>query len=256
MARLAGGSLAGALLGLLLVGGLPAHAAAPTLKLSPATVSIGAFFQGQTVTVTGAIPTGTQAVLEVMGANADEPLMRQGRRGGLWMNVGEIAVHDAPALYLVLSSAPALLAAAPPTATWGYQALTQRLTFSGQIEARERPEFIDQFLRLKESEHIYAMQPGALKLGAAAGGETALTGTFSLPTNTRPGTYQACLSVIEDGQVVDRTCTGLTVAMVGFPAWLAALAFQHGATYGVLAVVIAIVTGFAMGFVFKGGGGH
>jgi uncharacterized membrane protein YraQ (UPF0718 family) len=44
--------------------------------------------------------------------------------------------------------------------------------------------------------------------------------------------------------------------MVGFPAWLAALAYEHGAAYGVLAVVIAIVTGFAMGFIFKGGGGH
>jgi len=43
---------------------------------------------------------------------------------------------------------------------------------------------------------------------------------------------------------------------VGFPAWLAALAYEHGLAYGVLAVVIAIVTGFAMGFIFKGGGGH
>jgi hypothetical protein len=37
---------------------------------------------------------------------------------------------------------------------------------------------------------------------------------------------------------------------------LASMAYSHGATYGVLAVVIAIVTGFAMGFIFKGGGGH
>ena len=53
-----------------------------------------------------------------------------------------------------------------------------------------------------------------------------------------------------------RTCADLTVALVGFPALLASLAYQHGAVYGVLAVVIAIVTGFAMGFLFKGGGGH
>jgi len=37
---------------------------------------------------------------------------------------------------------------------------------------------------------------------------------------------------------------------------LASLAYQHGATYGVIAVIIAIVVGFAMGFLFKGGGGH
>jgi hypothetical protein len=240
----------------LLLAGLPARAAEPGLKISPANVQIGAFFNGQTVTVSGTIPAGTQAVLEVMGTKADEPLMRQGRRGGLWMNVGEITVKDAPSLYLVMSTAQELLTAAPAEASWGYRALEKRIAFSGNIEPAEREKFMDQFLRLKESEHIYASRPGALKLGAASGGETGLTGTFSLPTNTRPGTYQVCLSVMADGQVVNRTCTDLTVALVGFPAWLASLAYQHGATYGVLAVVIAIVTGFAMGFVFKGGGGH
>ena len=48
----------------------------------------------------------------------------------------------------------------------------------------------------------------------------------------------------------------LQVAMVGFPAMLYTLAYEHGATYGILAVVIAIITGFAIGFLFKGGGGH
>ena len=62
--------------------------------------------------------------------------------------------------------------------------------------------------------------------------------------------------MIQDGKAVSNTCTDLKVEMVGFPAWLATLAYQHGAAYGVLAVVIAIVTGFAMGFIFKGGGGH
>jgi hypothetical protein len=34
------------------------------------------------------------------------------------------------------------------------------------------------------------------------------------------------------------------------------LAYQHGAIYGILAVIIAIFTGFIMGYLFKGGGGH
>jgi uncharacterized protein (TIGR02186 family) len=239
-----------------LAAGLPARAAEPGLTISPAAVHIGAFFNGQTVTVSGTIPAGTQAVLEVMGASAEEHLMRKGRRAGMWMNVGEIKVQDAPSLYLVMSTAKELLTAAPPEATWGYHSLEKCLVFSGKIQPAERQEFLKQFLELKESEHIYASWPGALKLKAAAGAESAVTASFPLPTNTRPGAYKVCLSVIQDGRVVSRNCTELTVALVGFPAWLATLAYQHGATYGVLAVVIAIVTGFAMGFIFKGGGGH
>jgi hypothetical protein len=244
------------ILGLLLAGALPARGAEPGLTISPAAVNIGAFFNGQTVTVSGTIPAGTQAVLEVMGASTDEHLMRKGRRGGLWMNVGEIKVQDAPSLYLVMSTAKELLTKAPPEATWGYRALEKRLAFSGNIEPAERPEFLQQFLELKESEQIYASWPGAIKLTPATGAESSVTASFPLPTNTRPGDYKVCLSVIRDGRVVSHDCAGLTVALVGFPAWLATLAYQHGAAYGVLAVVIAIVTGFAMGFIFKGGGGH
>ena len=241
---------------LLLAAGRPARAAEPGLTISPAQVQIGAFFNGQTVTVSGTIPAGTQAVLEVMGSSAEEHLMRKGRRAGMWMNVGEIKVQDAPSLYLVMSTAKELLTAAPAEATWGYRALEKRLVFSGKIEPAERQEFLKQFLELKESEQIYASWPGALTLKAAAGAASAVTASFPLPTNTRPGAYKVCLSVIQDGRVLSRNCADLTVALVGFPAWLAGLAYQHGAAYGVLAVVIAIVTGFAMGFIFKGGGGH
>ena len=243
------------MVGVLMVGSLPARAAAPAIKVSPAAVQIGTFFDGQTVTVAGTIPAGAQAVLEVVGGSADEHLMRKGRRGFLWMNVGEITVHGAPSLYLVMSTAKELLTKATGEATWGYLSLEKRITFSGRIETAERPLFMKQFLELKESEHIYASYPGALKV-KAAGEQSAVTGTLFLPTNTKPGTYKVVLSVIADGKVVSAARTDLKVEMVGFPALLANLAYQHGATYGIVAVVIAIVTGFAMGFLFKGGGGH
>jgi hypothetical protein len=258
MKRMASNVLMVAMLmtGLLLAGACPAGAAEPTLKVSPDVVQIGTFFSGQRIKVEGVIPEGTQAVLEVVGTSADEHLMRKGRRGFLWMNVGEITVHDAPSLYMVMSTTKELLTSAPGEATWGYQALKNRIHFSGSIEAAEYKMFMKQFLELKESENIYATFPGALKTKGTAAGQTTVQGTFLMPTNTRPGTYKLLLSVIADGKVVSSGSTDLTVAMVGFPALLATLAFQHGATYGVIAVVIAIVTGFAMGFLFKGGGGH
>jgi hypothetical protein len=243
-------------LGLLLVGVLPARAADPGLKISPSTVQIGTFFNGQSVTVSGTIPAGAQAVLEVIGSSAEEHFMRKGRRGPLWMNVGEIKVQDAPSLYLVMSTAKELLTAAPPTATWGYRALENRIVFSGKIEPAERQEFLKQFIELKESEQIYASWPGDLKVAAVSGGASPVTASFPLPTNIRPGAYKVCLSVIADGKVVSNTCADLTVEMVGFPAMMAKLAYEHGAAYGVLAVVLAFVVGFALGFLFKGGGGH
>ena len=123
----------------LLAAGLPARAAEPGLTISPAEVQIGAFFNGQTVTVSGTIPAGTQAVLEVMGASAEEHLMRKGRRGGLWMNVGEIQVQDAPSLYLVMSTAKELLTAAPPDGHLGLSSLGEAPGLQRQNRAGGAP---------------------------------------------------------------------------------------------------------------------
>ncbi len=250
--------LAALLGGLLLAGGIPALALGATLELTitPDVVQIGSFFQGQRITISGRIPAGAEAVMEVVGPTTTEHLLRKGRRGGLWMNVGEIDVEGAPSIYLAASTSPTLLSAAPPEASWGYQALKKRIQFSGRIETAEREEFLGQFFELQESENIYATFPGALKAAAASGAAQTVSGSFSVPTKIKPGTYEVCLSVIQNGELAAKECTNLKVEMVGFPAMLSSLAYQHGATYGILAVIIAIVTGFAIGFLFKGGGGH
>jgi hypothetical protein len=226
------------------------------LQVWPDFVEIGAFFNGHEIKITGTIPLGAQAVVEITGPTAAEHLMRKGRRSGLWMNVGELEVQGAPSLYLAASTSPPLLKDPPAGAVWGYPALKQQIRFAGQVKPEERDMFLDQFFQLKESEEIYGLSPGGIKVEEGPQNLQALTGTIPLPTKVKPGTYRVCLTVVQGSQVIGQKCRDLKVVMVGFPAMLASLAYEHGATYGILAVVIAIVTGFAMGYLFKGGGGH
>ena len=110
-----------AMLGLWLLLSLPALAlgASQELQVTPDLVEIGTWFRGHAVTAAAMIPQGAEAVIEVVGQTADEPLMRKGRRGGLWMNVGEIEVQHAPSLYLVMSTNPKLLEARGPGSPLG-----------------------------------------------------------------------------------------------------------------------------------------
>jgi hypothetical protein len=226
------------------------------LQVTPGVVEIGAFYQGQAVTVTGTIPLGTEAVVEVLGRTGQQQLMRKGRRGGLWMNVGELDISGVPSLYMVMSTSPSLLAAANREAPWGFAAIKQHLTFSGNLQPSETAEFREQFLVLKKSEKLYASYPGALKASRAKGDLMQVTGTFWLPANVKPDLYQVCLAAVQQGQIIKRQCIDLKVQMVGFPALFSSLAYEHSAWYGILAVLIAIFTGFFMGYLFKGGGGH
>ncbi len=227
-----------------------------TVQVTPDVVEINSFYQGHNVTVTGTLPAGLGAVVEVVGPTAEEHLRRKGRRGPLWMNVGNITVDGAPSLYLVLSSAAELLAGNRVDAAWGFPSLIQRISLKGDVQPDEKDKFKHQFLELKESEELYGAWPGGLKLSPPEDGLQKVTGTFWLPSNIKPDTYKVCLTTVKEGQAVDRVCTNLTVQMVGFPALLMTMAYEHGALYGILAVVIAIVVGFIMGYLFKGGGGH
>jgi hypothetical protein len=142
----------------------PALAGSDPLELQvwPDSVEIGAFFNGQGVKISGKIPPGAQAVVEITGPTATEILMRKGRRSGLWMNVGELEVQGAPSLYLAASTSPPLLQDPPAGAVWGYPALKQQIRFAGQVKPDERDMFLGQFFQLKESEEIYGTSPGGL----------------------------------------------------------------------------------------------
>jgi hypothetical protein len=242
---------------LLLVLGLAgsAQSESATLQLTPDVVEINSFFQGRDVMVTGTLPAGLGAVVEVLGPTTEEHLMRKGRRGPLWMNVGQISVSGVPSLYIVLSSAADLLAGNRLDAPWGFPSLIQHIGLAGDVQRDEQDKFKHQFLVLKESQKLYGAWPEGLKLSPAGDGQK-VTGKFWLPSNIRPDTYKVCLTTVKDGQAVDKVCTDLPVQMVGFPAFLMTMAYQHAALYGLLAIIIAIVVGAIMGYLFKGGGGH
>lgn len=224
-----------------------------SVQVTPDVIEVSAFYQGTEITVTGSIPAGYQAVAEVTGPAREEHLMRKGRRGPLWMNVGEVTVSGAPSLYLVSSTDAGLLSEDSP---WGLKALGQQLTLGGQVEDRENAMFVEQFLELKHREKLYGAWPGGLQTLPTGDGRLKVTGKFWLPANVKPDTYKVCLSAVKEGKAAGLQCADLPVKMVGFPALLMTLALEHAALYGILAVVIAIVVGFIMGYLFKGGGGH
>jgi hypothetical protein len=234
-----------------LVGSAGAQSAA--IQVSPPVVEISSFYQGTEITMTGTIPAGHQAVAEVLGRVGEARLMRKGRWGPLWMNVGEMKFSGAPSLYLVQSSSPGLLTG---DYHWGLDALIKRITVSGQVQADEKAKFQEQFLELKKSESLYVANPGGLVTSPAGDGRLKVTGKFWLPGNVKPDIYKVCLTAVLEGKAAGQQCTDLPVRMVGFPALLMSLAYQHAALYGIIAVVIAILTGFIMGYLFKGGGGH
>ncbi len=232
-------------------------AVAPTkFQVLPNELSIGESFQGAEIKISAEIPAGSSAVVEFRGETHQDQLLRKGRRGGLWMNVGEVTVDDAPTLYLLMSTDPGLVSDSAQESQWGYKALQKQVKLSGNMPQGGEGKLFQQLIKLKESEQLYGIFPGALKLKPASGNRARVEGEFWLPDKIPPANYRVNFFVLNSGKVVEEKTTEFPVEMQGMPAILASLAYSHSTLYGLIAVVIAIISGFIMALVFKGKGAH
>ncbi len=229
---------------------LPLYAASSKLLVEPDLVRVRAFYNGATVNLSAEIPRGCSVIVEVTGRDIEEAVVEKVRRFGLWMNGGQIIVKGAPSLYLAMSNDPAPTTGAGVHSLWGYEPLKKRVSFSGHIKENEIDKLFKEFLQLKENLQLYGIFPGVLKISPSSGTRSTVQGSFELPSNVPPGSYQVSLSVTEKGQLLFRESVPLKVVMVGFPKFIFFMAKKHAVVYGLFAIAIAAMAGLAVGLVF------
>lgn len=228
----------------------PLYAASSKLLVEPDLVRVGAFYNGATVNLSAEIPRGCSVIVEVTGRDIEEAVVEKVRRFGLWMNGGQIIVKGAPSIYLAMSNDPTPTTDPDVNSSWGYEPLKKRVSFSGHIKENEIDSIFKEFLQLKENLQLYGIFPGVLKISPSSGTRSTVQGSFTLPSNVPPGSYQVSLSIIEKGQLLFRESVPLKVVMVGFPKLVFFMAKKHAVVYGLFAIAIAAMAGLAVGLVF------
>ena len=138
-----------------------------------------------------------------------------------------------------------------------------RLRLSGlrgsvQIEAGGggHENAFDELLKLKQKEGLYREMLGNISYESASQGQKSFSAHVPIPSRLSPGDYMVELDAVRNGEVIARAEQPVTVKLVGFPALLAGLAFGHAALYGILATIIALLAGLAIGLVFQSRGAH
>lgn len=247
---------------LLLFVGAPVHAQDQAqLSVNPQLIEIGAFFDGTTLTATGVVPSESQVVVRFLGATCDLHMKQKGRVFGvMWMNLDSLIFRGIPSVCIV-NAAENLESLAQKTGAQGpvVEALRLRgLKEKAQIESNgsDQAEAFAELIKLKNSEGLYRETSGNITYGEAANGQRSFRAQIAIPSRLSPGDYVVELVAVNGEGIVARVERPVTVKLVGFPALLAGLAFNHAALYGILATVIALLAGLAIGMVFDSKGAH
>ena len=241
--------------------GVTAHAGdAPELAVEPQTIHIDAMYNGTTLHVKGSIPADSDLVLRFLGASCDLHMKEKGKvLGMMWMNLDSLVFNHIPSVCIVNAaelSDPSGNTSDSDKAIDSLRlgALTKDATIEGGSATHERA--FDELIKLKKQEGLYREVSGNISYGPPADGKKTFQADIPVPSRLNPGDYVVEMSTIRNGSIQARTVQPIAVKLVGVPAFLASLAFGHSALYGILATLIAIMSGLAIGVVFQSKGAH
>lgn len=234
---------------------LSAYSAAPlTFKLEPNAVMIETFYNGTSVSVSGKVAADNEVVIVLKGRSEDLTLKKKGKALGLlWMNLGDVTFYQVPSLYLLYASKNLDEFTHVDRKQWdqlgiGFESLGRKIEISSPLA--EKDSLIQEFIKLKQSQGLYAVSPQAVQFTNIDGQWKSFQADVQVPSRIVPDDYELTVMEIHDGTVIATAAEPLKVKMAGLPQMLSNLAFNHGALYGVLAVLIAIGAGLLMDFFF------
>ena len=118
-------------------------------------------------------------------------------------------------------------------------------------KGRGEERFIEGLIRAKESQGLYAMKEGAVE---TKGGR--YEAVMQIPPTASVGMDMVDIYVVKGGEVLEHQRKVLTIENAGIGGWLTEMAEERGLLYGLMAVIVALSAGLAVGVMFKGGGSH
>lgn len=242
-----------ALLAFLLLGGARDPILVP--EVSQHEIQVRQGFTGTELLLFGAImtPEGTRIgrdldIVVVLKGPTQSIILREKQKvAGIWINAASTAFRSAPSFYAVASSRPISQIVDEKTAAIYELGLPWlQLSPIGAIDPKEQNRFAAGLVDLMVRHGLYKQEDGAVTLS----GQVLYQARISLPSHVETGTYTAETFAISRGRVVASATSRVDVRKLGFELAIADFAQDYSVWYGLLAVAISVLMGWAAGRLF------
>ncbi len=220
-------------------------------------IALTARFDGSNVLVFGAIrrdaPIAPDAapldvIVTLTGPPKSVTIRRKERRLGIWLNTEAVRVRRAPSYYAVASTRP----------LDGLLTETERLRHQigmdqaarrveGVVGIHDTSDFTEALVRIRGEQGLYSQRDDGVSLAE----DTLFQAWFELPANLVEGDYVADFFLVRDRRVISTGSTVIRVEKAGIERWLYNLAQREPLLYGLLAVALALVSGWLANAVFR-----
>ena len=245
---------------------LPAAAAPATVpptskeelqaELSTREISIQSNFTGIEILIYGSIDfsqteapdTGTYDVITVI-CSPSQPLVvrRKERVIGIWVNGSGEVFPTVPGFYAALSTRPFRAVTSDATLKQLGVGIANLDFGKPPSDNVKEAQFRSAIIRLKKQQRLFQ----EIDDGVSFAGRSLFRANVALPVNVPIGRYTADVYLFRDGELISKSLSMLEVSKAGFERTIYRLAFAQPFLYGVLAVLVAVLTGLAGWFGFR-----
>lgn len=233
-------------------------AATPVLvpDVSQDKISIQGDFNGAQLLLFGAItyPPGTQnreradIVVVLKGPTESIVLREKQQVAGIWLNAASSEFRSAPGYYAVASSKPLEEIVDDKTADIYELGLDHlQLSPAGAIDNKELDRFITGLVDLNTRGRLYKNLPNSVEITDSV----LYKARINLPASVPVGKYSAETFLIIDGRVEAAEIKDITIEKIGMGRFITNLSQENGFVYGLLAVLLSVVLGWAAGYLFR-----
>lgn len=221
------------------------------VDLAKPDVRLDVSFKGSELLLFGAKDLTADIIVVVRGPRKDTSVRFKERIAGVWVATDEVIFAQAPAFYALASSGP--IADLLPLNVLKREKIGAEylnldvMAKPDGINATRVKDFFAGLLRNMARKNLYTLEPGQISLI----GKQLFRTDLWFPANVTVGDYAIDTYLIADGRIKTKKTTLMRVHKVGLEARIYDFAHEQALLYGLLAIVIAVMSGWTANLVFK-----
>ena len=222
-----------------------------TAEVSTDLVQINTGFDGMNLLLFGTTNGANEIIIVIKGPLETNIIRKKTRVASIWINTEKVIIENVPTFYAIASTRPLnQIAAQSILKEYGIGANNFSINLSKQPNAKTidiSDEYKNALIRLKNKLGLYVDNPIKIKLIEGQ----LFKANIKFPANVSTGKYTAEIYSFKNGLLLDVINKPIIVEKIGIGADVFRLAHSHSALYGIIAILIAVASGWIAAAIFR-----
>ena len=228
-----------------------AHGTALIIDSSTNEVKVSSSFIGTDVMVFGTTNDKDDIIVVITGPTETAIVRKKGRVSGIWINKEKLEFREIPGFYAIASTRP--LSEITETNELKKQKIgIHNVITTASLNSKDESiktfkSFKDALIRGQKTKGLYLDMPLTIDVVSKRLFKT----TFHFPNNMTTGIYTVKVFAFQKKRLVSMISKTISVEKIGIGADVFKFAKEQSALYGLLAILIAVLSGWIASVIFR-----